>query len=157
MVGLGYDLHKLALGRKLFLGGVEIPSDLGCIAHSDGDVVLHALCDALLGAAALGDIGEHFPNNDLRYKDASSSMFVEAVLNLPEMKKYEIVNIDVTIVLETPKLSSYKHSIKESIASICSIHPKKVNIKAKTNEGLDSVGRSESVAAWVVVQLGEYA
>lgn len=153
MVGFGYDLHLLSPTRKLIIGGVEIESDLGTIAHSDGDVALHSLCDALLGAAGLGDIGEHFPDSDPKYKDMESTYFVKNVLELIKSKSFSIVNIDITIILESPKLKPYKEAIRKNIAKMCEIPEERVNIKAKTNEKVDSTGRRESTAAYCVCEV----
>ena len=153
MVGFGYDSHKLALGESLILGGVIIESEKGTIAHSDGDVILHTLCDALLGAAGLGDIGELFPDSDEKYKNYDSSKFVINVIELIEKAGFEPVNIDITVILEKPKLKIYKEKIKNRIAELCKIKPDRVNVKAKTNEGLGFVGREEGVAAYCICEI----
>ena len=153
MIGFGYDSHRLAIGKLLVLGGIKIDSPLGTVAHSDGDALFHAVCDALLGAASLGDIGEHFPNTDPRYKNADSETFMREVMKLIFAKKLKIVNIDAVIILEEPKLSKYKHQIKNNIARICAITPEQINIKAKTNEKLGFVGKKEGVAIYCVCQL----
>lgn len=153
MVGFGYDSHRLSLGESLILGGIIIDSPLGTVAHSDGDALLHALCDALLGAAGLGDIGEHFPDTDPRYKNAESSVFVKNAIEMINDKNLVLVNIDAVILLETPKLKQYKQIIKENIASMCRISSDYVNIKAKTSEKMGFVGRSEGVVAYCICEL----
>jgi 2-C-methyl-D-erythritol 2,4-cyclodiphosphate synthase len=153
MIGFGYDNHRLVEGESLILGGIKIESAIGTIAHSDGDALLHALCDALLGGAGLGDIGEHFPDTDPKYKDANSEKFVVDAMELIKAKNIEVENIDATILLETPKLKDYKLAIKRNIARMCDIHEDWVNIKAKTSEKMGFVGRSEGVVAYCVCQL----
>jgi 2-C-methyl-D-erythritol 2,4-cyclodiphosphate synthase len=153
MVGIGTDLHRLETGRKLVIGGINIESEIGCVAHSDGDVLLHALTDALLGAIGEGDIGELFPDNDMKYKDMDSSIFVLEALKRVKSKGLYIVNIDAVVSLQTPKLSTYKLQIKENVANICDIDSNKVNIKAKTGEKLGHIGNSLGVEALCIVQL----
>lgn len=153
MVGFGYDCHKLELGRKLFLGGIQIQSEIGTIAHSDGDVVLHSLCDALLGATGLGDIGEHFPDNDSKYKDADSKEFVKQIMLLIKEKYYKLINVDITIVLEKPKLTEYKTLIQQSVASICDLELERVNIKAKSSEKMGFVGRGEGIESFCICEV----
>ena len=155
MTGFGYDSHRLAEGEELILGGVKIPGNIGTIAHSDGDALLHALCDAILGAAALGDIGEHFPDSDPKYKNAGSSFFVKEAVKMMKKKGLKLINIDASIILEKPKLSPYKEAMRQAIADICEISKEYVNIKAKTNEKMGFTGRGEGVAAYCVVQAGE--
>jgi 2-C-methyl-D-erythritol 2,4-cyclodiphosphate synthase len=152
-VGIGYDLHRLVKNHKLIIGGVEIDSDTGAYSHSDGDCLLHALVDAMLGAAGLGDIGEYFPDTDDAYKNAKSSLFVIKTLDLIQKNGFKIVNVDATILLEKPKLASYKQSIKKNIANLLELDERFVNIKAKTNEKADIVGRGLAIAAYVVVLL----
>lgn len=154
-IGFGYDLHKLAKGRKLILGGVLVPSEKGLLGHSDADVLLHAIIDALFGAAGLGDIGEFFPDTDKKYKDISSSILLDRAAKLIKGAKYYINNIDAVIVLEKPKLSKFKKKMAGNIAGVLNIPKGKVNIKAKTNEGLDATGKGMAIAAYVVVCLGE--
>ena len=155
--GLGFDNHRLVSGRPLVLGGLEIPSPTGEDAHSDGDVLLHALCDALYGAVGKGDIGEHFPDTDPRWKGQSSLFFLEHALGLVRDSGYCLVNVDATVFLEKVKLSPFKKRIAESIRSILcrfwSLEEDAVNIKAKTMERCDSVGRGEAIQAQVVVLL----
>jgi 2-C-methyl-D-erythritol 4-phosphate cytidylyltransferase/2-C-methyl-D-erythritol 2,4-cyclodiphosphate synthase len=140
----------MAEGESLWLGGVEIPSPVGTVAHSDGDVVLHALVDALLGALALGDIGEHFPDTDPQWKGAPSRMFVEHAIGLLAAQGYAPVNIDVTVVLQAPKILPYKHEMRERIAAMCGLPVERVSVKATTAERLDAAGRGEGVHAWCV-------
>ena len=147
--GIGYDTHRLVEGRKLVLGGVEIPSLRGLLGHSDGDVLSHAIADALLGAAGLGDMGRFFPDSDPRWKNASSRIFLETIRALLAERKLEIVNIDSVVVLDEPKLAPYMNRIKESLASALGIPPERVNIKAKTSEG----AATDFAAAHAVVLL----
>ena len=149
-VGLGYDIHKLIRGRKLILGGIEIPSKKGLLGHSDADVLLHAVIDALLGAVGLGDIGKHFPDTDKKYKNISSRILLERTVVLIRAKGYLIGNIDAIIILEEPKLGVLKGEMEKSIAKILKISKDNINIKAKTNEGLDSIGRGHAIAAYAV-------
>jgi 2-C-methyl-D-erythritol 2,4-cyclodiphosphate synthase len=152
-VGIGTDLHRLAAGRKLILGHVPIDYDQGPLGHSDGDVVLHALIDAMAGAAGLPDIGEMFPDSDPAYKDADSSTLLEACLWSVHQRGYAIVNADVTIHAERPKLSLYKPAIKQEVARLLGLTLDAVSIKAKTNEGVDAVGRGEAIACTAIVSL----
>jgi len=152
-IGTGYDIHRLVEGRKLILGGVEIPFEKGLLGHSDSDVLTHAICDALLGAAALGDIGTHFPDSDPRWAGASSVEFLERVVELVNERGYRVANIDATVMAEQPKLRPYVQSIREKLASVLQLAVDQVNIKAKTNEGLDSVGRGEAIASQAVILL----
>jgi len=145
-IGTGYDIHRLEVGRPLILGGIEIPFEKGLVGHSDADAVSHAVCDALLGAAALGDIGQHFPDTDPNYRGVSSLKFLERVLTLLKESNYQINNIDITIHAERPKLQNFKNAIKEKLAETLKISLTQINIKGKTNEGLDSVGRGEAIA-----------
>jgi 2-C-methyl-D-erythritol 2,4-cyclodiphosphate synthase len=133
--GIGYDSHRLVEGRKLVLGGVEIPSPKGLLGHSDGDVLSHAIADALLGAAGLGDIGHHFPDTDPRWKGASSLRFLETILGLLKERGFEIVNVDSVIVLDKPKLAPHIARIRESLAAALAIKLEHLNVKAKTSEG----------------------
>lgn len=153
MVGFGYDVHRLAHNESLILGGIEIDSTLGTIAHSDGDVLWHAVMDALLGAAGLGDIGEHFPDTDMKYKNADSSKMALEVIAMLNNLSLKIVNLDIMIMLETPKLKKYKQAIKSSVAKICEITEGRVNIKAGTNEKMGFIGRSEGIAVYCVCLL----
>lgn len=151
MVGFGYDIHRLEEGRKLILGGIEIASNLGVVAHSDGDVLLHSLIDAILGASGLGDIGEHFPDTDNQYKGISSVELLKRTLEL--IKSYKIVNVDCMIILEKPKIKDYKPLIKKNLAELLNISESRVNIKAGTNEKLDALGRAEGCAVYTVVMI----
>jgi 2-C-methyl-D-erythritol 2,4-cyclodiphosphate synthase len=153
LTGIGYDSHRLKPGRKLILGGVEIPGELGLDGHSDADVLTHAVIDALLGAAGLGDIGEHFPDSDERYRDADSLKLLETVLPRVFAQGLELVNVDSTVVMERPKLGPYREAIRERLASVLGLAPGRVNVKATTGEGVGFVGRGEGVAALVVVSL----
>lgn len=155
MIGFGYDIHRLAEGESLVLGGVEIPSPHGTVAHSDGDVVLHALVDALLGALALGDIGEHFPDTDPRWKGAPSSHFVLHAVALVRDSGHEIVNVDVSLVLQSPKIMPYKQAMRECIASLTGLPLQRVSVKATTAERLGFAGRLEGVQAWVACEVRE--
>ena len=152
-IGIGYDIHRLVEGRKLVLGGVEIPFEKGLLGHSDSDVLTHAICDALLGAAALGDIGTHFPDSDPRWSGASSLDFLARAVELLTEKGYRVANVDATVMAERPKLASYVPMIRETLASVLKIDLDQVNVKAKTNEGLESVGRGEAVVAQAVALL----
>jgi len=155
MIGIGYDSHRLKKGGRLIIGGIEIESEIGTIAHSDGDVLVHSLVDAILGAMAAGDIGELFPDTDIKYKDYNSVLFLEKVIEIVKDNRLKIVNIDTVIILEKIKLSKYKEQIREKIASICGIEINKVSIKAKTNEMMGFVGRGEGLAAITVCELSE--
>lgn len=155
--GHGYDLHRLQAGGKLILAGVEVSTEISPVAHSDGDVVLHALVDALCGALALGDIGEHFPNTDPRWKDAPSRVFVEHVFGLVKQAGYAVGNVDVTILAERPKLKKFKPAMRQNLAEMLGVQPDQVNVKAGTNEGVDAIGRGEAIAAHAVVLLAKTA
>jgi len=152
-IGIGYDIHRLVEGRKLFLGGVEIPYIKGLLGHSDGDALLHAICDALLGALGEGDIGEHFPDTDPQYHNVSSVELLKAVKNLVEEKKFMIANVDTVVIAQEPKLFPFKKQIRGKIAQILDIKEDCVNIKAKTNEGLGEIGREEGIAAYAAVAI----
>lgn len=149
-IGIGYDIHRLVEGRVLFIGGLEIPYIKGLLGHSDGDVLLHAICDALLGALALGDIGDHFPDTDPKYQGIKSGILLKETAGLIKEKGFSIVNIDVVIIAQEPKLILFKKQIKNNIALILSIEPNAVSVKAKTNEGLDSAGNGEAIACYAV-------
>ncbi|MDO8636459.1 MAG: 2-C-methyl-D-erythritol 2,4-cyclodiphosphate synthase [Dehalococcoidia bacterium] len=152
-VGIGYDVHRLGPGRSLVLGGVHVPFDSGLVGHSDGDVLVHAIMDALLGAAGLKDIGYYFPNIDVQYKNISSLLLLERVRKLIEEKGREIVNVDSSIVAESPKLSPFIDKMKENIGKTLGIDIDSVGIKVTTNEGLGFVGRGEGMMAWAVVMV----
>lgn len=153
MVGFGFDVHRLTQGETLILGGVEISSPVGTVAHSDGDVLLHALVDALLGALSLGDIGEHFPDTDPRWKGEASSTFVTHAVGLVLAQECRIVNVDCTLVLESPKILPYKAMMRENIAQLCGIPLTRVAVKATTSERIGYVGRGEGVHAWVICEV----
>jgi 2-C-methyl-D-erythritol 2,4-cyclodiphosphate synthase len=150
-IGHGYDVHRLVEGRKLILGGVAIPFTRGLDGHSDADVLLHALCDALLGTLSLGDLGIHFPDTDPRYKDSDSLDLLTRVLNMVKEKGFYIGNIDATIVAEQPKISGYIDQMKDTIAHTTGIDREQISIKATTTEGLGFLGRGEGIAAHAVV------
>jgi 2-C-methyl-D-erythritol 2,4-cyclodiphosphate synthase len=152
-IGFGYDIHRLSTGRKLILGGVHIPHSLGLLGHSDADVLLHAICDALLGAAGLGDIGKHFPDTDKRFKDVSSLKLLRQVSLLLKKRGFVVQNIDSTVVLERPKISSHISSMKRKIGAALGIEPTRVSVKATTNEGLGPLGSEEGCAAFAVASV----
>ena len=152
-VGMGYDVHKLVEGRKLILGGVEIPHTLGLLGHSDADVLLHAIMDALLGAAALGDIGKHFPDTDPAYKGISSMKLLEHVGKLLEEKGYVIDNIDATIIAQKPKLRPYIEEMEQNIARVLGISKEQVNVKATTEEGLGFTGTEQGISSQAICML----
>lgn len=154
-IGSGYDVHKLVEGRKLVLGGMEIPFEKGLLGHSDADVLLHAIMDALLGAAALGDIGKHFPDSSQKYKDADSLKLLSEVLYLISEKGYCIMNLDATIIAQRPKLAPYIPGMRENIANVLGIEMDQVNVKATTEEGLGFTGAGEGIAATAVCLLNE--
>jgi 2-C-methyl-D-erythritol 4-phosphate cytidylyltransferase/2-C-methyl-D-erythritol 2,4-cyclodiphosphate synthase len=151
--GTGYDLHRLVAGRPLILGGVTIPSAVGALGHSDADVVCHAITDAVFGAVGLGDIGRHFPDSDPGWKDASSLDLLARAKALAFEQGYEVGNVDVTVVLEKPKIRDHIDKMRELIAGALGIDPSRVSIKGKTNEGVDAVGRGEAIAAHAVALL----
>jgi len=154
-IGFGYDVHAFAVNRKLFLGGVEIPFEKGLLGHSDADVLLHAICDGLLGALALGDIGKHFPDTDPQYKDISSKELLKNVKGLIDKNGYQIVNIDSTVVIQKPKLFPFINSMRETIAEILKIQPEQVSVKATTSEKLGFVGEQQGAEAYAVVLLSK--
>ena len=151
--GFGYDVHRMVVNRKLILGGVEIPYFKGLIGHSDADVVCHAFADALLGAAALGDIGRHFPDTDPRFKDISSLVLLKHVADLIMAGNFEIVNIDATILLQQPKIAPYAKRMRENIALALNVRIDQVSIKATTNEELGFIGMGEGAAAYAVASI----
>jgi len=152
-VGIGYDVHRLIEGRPLFLGGVQIPYIKGLLGHSDGDALIHAICDALLGALSLGDIGEHFPDTDPQYQGIVSSKLLAKVKILTDKNGYKINNLDVVVIAQEPKLVPFKKQMKENICLLLGLDDESVNIKAKTNESLDAVGNKEAIACYAVVSL----
>jgi 2-C-methyl-D-erythritol 2,4-cyclodiphosphate synthase len=149
-VGVGYDSHRFVEKRKLILGGVEIPHTLGLTGHSDADAVAHAITDAMLGAAALGDIGTHFPPSGPQFKDADSIELLRRANDLLEGQGYQVVNVDVTIICESPKMGPHTPAMRERIAATLGIGAKHVSIKAKTNEGMGAIGRGEGIAVVAV-------
>jgi 2-C-methyl-D-erythritol 2,4-cyclodiphosphate synthase len=151
--GIGYDLHRLAEGRKLILGGIEVPFHKGPVGHSDGDALSHAICDALLGAAGLGDIGTHFPDSDPQWKDVSSLKFLERVRGLLAEKRLRISHLDAVVITEKPLLGPYFPAMREALADSLGISTSAVNLKAKTNEGVDAIGRGEAIAAQAIAIL----
>ena len=151
--GIGYDLHRLIDGRPLMIGGTVVPFDKGPAGHSDGDVLAHALCDALFGAAGLGDIGTHFPDSDPRWKDANSLLFLQHAKKLLDEKNLIIEHIDAVVILERPKLGPHFSKMREVLAQALHVAPEKIHLKAKTNEGVDAVGRGEAIACYVVATL----
>ena len=151
LTGIGFDSHRLAAGRRLLIGGVEIPSERGLEGHSDADVLAHALTDALLGAAGLGDIGEHFPDSDERWRDADSIVLLEAVVAMVAEQGLAPVNVDCTVIMEAPKLAPHRKAIRERLA--LALAPERVNVKASTGERMGFVGRGEGVAALALASL----
>jgi 2-C-methyl-D-erythritol 2,4-cyclodiphosphate synthase len=146
-IGLGYDVHRMAAGETLVLGGVLVSEEFGTVAHSDGDVLLHAICDALLGAAALGDIGEHFPDTEAEYRGISSLDLLRRCIALVDEKGYAVINIDATLILEKPKILHYKTDMRGRISEACGIDMDDISIKATTAENMGFVGRGEGVEA----------
>ena len=154
-IGHGYDVHKLAENRRLIIGGAEIPFNKGLLGHSDADVLLHAVCDALLGAATLGDIGKHFPDNDNSFKDIDSRILLRNTVKLIEEKGYKISNIDATILAQAPKMAPHIDVMRRNIANDCSIELSRVNVKATTEEELGFTGEGKGIAAHAVCLLEE--
>jgi len=150
-IGFGYDFHNLIEGKDLILGGVKIPYYRGLEGFSDADVLIHAICDALLGAMAEGDIGEHFPQDDERYRNISSKKIIKQVLSMLDDKKFKIVNLDTLIIAEEPKLGPFKDVIKKSLLEMLNLRDDQLNIKATTMEGKDAIGKKESIAAKAIV------
>ena len=152
-IGIGYDIHRLVEERKLFIGGIEIPYLKGLLGHSDGDVLLHAISDALLGAIGAEDIGEHFPDTDAKYQNISSAELLKKVAQLVKKDNFEISNIDTVVIAQEPQLSPFKKQIREMIAEILEIKKELVNVKAKTSEGLGEIGNKEAISAYAVAAL----
>lgn len=152
-VGIGYDYHRLEAGRKLVLGGVEIPFSKGLAGHSDGDVLTHAICDALLGAAGLGDLGQHFPDTDSQWKGARSLDLLARVVKMIGEKGLRVAQVDSVVIAQEPKLAPHFARMRETLARALGVEPAEVNVKAKTTEGLEAVGRGEAMAAQAVVTL----
>jgi 2-C-methyl-D-erythritol 2,4-cyclodiphosphate synthase len=151
--GYGYDAHRLAVDRPLILGGEKIPHEKGLLGHSDADVLTHALCDAMLGAAGLGDIGKHFPDTDQKYKDISSMKILESVAALVSEKGYVLVSADITVVAQQPKLAPFFRAMTKNLAAACGVNPASINLKATTTEGMGFEGREEGMSAHAVVVL----
>ncbi len=154
-VGFGFDVHRFEKGRPLILGGVKIDYEYGLLGHSDADCLIHAICDALLGALGVGDIGELFPDSEKRYKDIKSVFFLKHIKDIIDEAGFRILNIDTTLVLQEPKIGKYKKAMRNTIAKALEINPEIVNIKATTTEGLGPEGRKEGVSAYAVVTLIE--
>lgn len=152
-IGLGYDIHRLSEGRSLFIGGIEIPYIKGLEGHSDGDVLLHAICDALLGAVSAGDIGEHFPDTDPRYGGISSARLLETVADLIKGQGFAVDNLDAVIIAQEPGLSPFKKAMQQRIAAILGVDELKINVKAKTNNGIGELGEGKAIASYAVVIL----
>jgi 2-C-methyl-D-erythritol 2,4-cyclodiphosphate synthase len=153
--GIGYDIHRLVSGRKLILGGVDIPFEKGLLGHSDADVLIHALCDALLGAAAIGDIGTHFPDTDPAYRGVSSMVLLDKTLQMLESRGFSVVNVDVTVLAQSPKLSPFRKAMQANIADRLHLTADRVNVKATTTEGLGSIGNREGIAALCVAMINQ--
>jgi len=151
--GIGYDLHRLVAGRQLVIGGIAVPFEKGSEGHSDGDVLAHAICDALLGAAGLGDIGTHFPDTDSKWKGASSLLFLEHIGSLLTNRHFRIVHVDAIVICEQPKLGPHFPAMRAALARALGVSAEEINLKAKTNEGVDAVGRGEAIAAHAVATL----
>ena len=154
-IGHGYDVHKLEVGEKFIIGGIEIEHSKGATGHSDADIIIHVICDAILGAINMGDIGKHFPDSDEKFKGIDSKILLENVVNLLVKKKYEIVNIDVTVLLQKPKLRDHINKMKTVLSNVMNIEKSIISIKATTTEGLGFIGREEGVAAHCVTLLKE--
>ena len=154
-IGFASDIHRLVEGRKLILAGVHIPAPFGELAHSDGDVVYHAVAESILGALALGDLGKHFPDSDMKYKDMDSSIILSEVVKMMKEKNFKVGNIDISITLETPKLKDYIYDMRKNLAHYLETDINNVSIKAGTNEKLDALGRGEAVKAEAIVLLEE--
>ena len=146
-IGMGYDIHPLGTGRKLILGGVEIPHDNGLLGHSDADALVHAVCDALLGAMGEGDLGRHFPSSDQRYKNISSLKLLKEVAGLLERRGYRLVNIDSTIIAQAPRLAPHLAAMAKTMADVLDVDPSCINVKVKSGEGLDAIGHEQGIAA----------
>ncbi|MCU0652030.1 MAG: 2-C-methyl-D-erythritol 2,4-cyclodiphosphate synthase [Candidatus Omnitrophica bacterium] len=156
-IGMGYDIHRLTEGRKLFIGGFEVPYFKGLLGHSDGDVLLHAICDAMLGAISEGDIGAHFPDTEPKFQGIASAELLIKVYELVKNKGYKVVNIDTVIIAQEPVLAPFKKNIQNSIAEILDIKTEFISVKAKTNEGLGDIGKKEAIATYTVVLLTKEA
>lgn len=152
-VGMGFDVHQLETGKDFWLGGIKLPSAKGAVGHSDADVLIHAICDALLGAANMGDIGFHFPNTDSKWKGMRSNYFLQEIVKMIQQKGWQIENIDCTLCLESPKINSHIPAMKQTLAPLMNIAEEDISIKATTNESMGYVGREEGVNAYAVVLL----
>lgn len=152
-IGIGYDIHRLAEERKLFIGGVEIPYIKGLVGHSDADALLHALCDALLGAVGAGDLGEYFPDTDPQYENISSVELLKKVADLVKDKGFKINNLDTVVIAQEPNLAAFKNKIQKNLAHILGISPERINIKAKSNNGIGDIGAEDAIASFAVVSL----
>ncbi|UCD55847.1 MAG: 2-C-methyl-D-erythritol 2,4-cyclodiphosphate synthase [Candidatus Omnitrophota bacterium] len=152
-VGIGYDIHRLMEGKPLILGGVEIPYIKGLVGYSDADVLLHAVSDAILGAASMGDIGMHFPDTDPRYKGASSASLLRKVIDLISRKGYRVNNVDIVVIAEEPKIGVFRAKISKKISDVLHIDESRISVKATTSEGVGSIGRGEAIASYAVVTL----
>jgi 2-C-methyl-D-erythritol 2,4-cyclodiphosphate synthase len=152
-IGIGYDSHRLVEGRRLIIGGIEIPHDKGLLGHSDADVLVHAVCDAILGALGAGDIGRHFPDTNPAYKGISSMILLQKVYAMVEEMGFRVHNVDSTVILERPRLKRYMHEMALNISKALNISEDRVNVKAKTNEGMGFIGRDEGIAAFAVVTI----
>ena len=147
---MGYDIHSLGAGRKLILGGVEIPHHKGLLGHSDADALIHAICDALLGAMGEGDLGRHFPSSDPKYKDISSLKLLEEVSGLLGRRQYQVINIDSTIIAQAPRLGPHLAAMGKTLAAVLGVDPGRINVKVKSGEGLDAIGHEQGIAAQAV-------
>lgn len=152
-IGQGYDVHALAEGLPMWLGGVQIESNVGFVAHSDGDVAIHALCDAILGALALGDIGHHFPDTSDEWKGVDSKVLLGSVMSMIEERHWTVANVDITIALQAPKIGAYVPQMRETLAEVMGISPARVSVKATTTERLGFVGRCEGCEVWAIALL----
>lgn len=150
-IGQGFDIHKLTKGRKLILGGIEIPFEKGLLGHSDADCLIHAIIDSIFGALALGDIGSHFPDTDMKYKDADSQILLKEAIKIMEEKDYNLINLDTTVKIQAPKMRPYIDSIRENIAKIFGVDIDKISVKAKTMEGMGIVGEGDAVICDAVI------
>jgi len=155
-IGIGFDVHRLVKGKKLFLGGIRIPSHLGTLGHSDGDPVIHAVIDSILGACQMGDIGEKFSDNNKKFKNISSTKLIKEIMKLIKSKNYEINNIDINIITETPKLKKFKSRIVKNISKLCDVSMENINVKAKTTEKLGVIGQEKAIACESIVSVVKY-
>ncbi len=152
-IGFGFDVHRLGPDHKLIIGGIEIPWEKGCIGYSDGDVLIHAICDALLGAASAGDIGTHFPGSSPEFKNIDSKVLLDRTKDIIRLKGFQIINIDSTVCLQQPRLSKHIHNMREALSKVLDIHVENISIKATTTDNLGFVGREEGISAYAVVLL----